>query len=297
MDGFQKYDIPQDVLLYTKFENLLWDCTEDSINQAKEMIKYFNHKIIYKLVYTIAVHRPFSFKLLGDFLSSLDRISSKFPSFHLFSKYLVARGILTNENFHNSSITSDELLSSEEYENPLTEETNQIAFYAMKNDVHNLSEKQATDSLDFNRLFFEIQEIPFSLIDLAVYCGSIDVLKYLIINHVSFTPDTILYAVKGGNETVIEFLVSQGQRFDSQIELAIMSHHNSIAKWIMENYENAEMDLPSCIGYFNTEMLLFFVYVMQRSFKEREAYQKKFLLFGKEHDNDILLEYFKSQYK
>ena len=124
-----------------------------------------------------------------------------------------------------------------------------------------------------------------------------DVLKYLFLNRCEITPDTIEYAVKGGNEPVIEFLSSHGCDFNNQAELAVISHHNKIAIWIMENYQNKEIDLPLCICYFNTDILLYFVYCLNRSFNERDFYKEKFLQFATEHDNKILCDYIASQYE
>ena len=298
MDIYDKSLIPEDVLLYTKFENLLWECTEESLLKAREMIDHFNIKIIYKLIYTIAVNRPFSYKLLGDFISTLERTKMKFPSFYTFSNYLYSRNLLTTDNFNaNSQFDPNDILTKEEYENPLNESKNPIAYYAFLNDVQKVTELQVLNAVDLNTSFFEIQEIPFALIDLTAYCGSLDVMKYLILNNVSLTPDTASYAIKGGNEAMLEFLVEQGLRFDYQLETAIMAHQNKIACWLLDNYDNEEIDLPSCIGYFNTDILLYFIYNAKRSFKEKDYYKKKFILLAKEHDNNILLDYFTSQYQ
>ena len=300
MENLDKYPIPEKVALYTKFENLLWECTEESVEKAKEMIKYFESKIMYKLIFTIAVYRPFSFKLLGDFTANLGQTTMKFPCFYLFSKYLLSRNLLTTQNFKRglsvSHFNLDDVLPTEQYEHPLNLSENPIAFYAYQNDVKKLSEQQALNDVDLNRVFFDVQNIAFSLIDLTVFCGSLDVLKYLILNNVSFTPDTPRYAVKGGKETIIEFLVEQGLSFDNQLENAIMAHQNKIAYWLIDNYNNKEVDLPSCIGYFNTDILLYFVYTAKRSFTEKDYYKKKMLLYAKEHNNDILLDYFEYQY-
>ena len=96
------------------------------------------------------------------------------------------------------------------------------------------------------------------LTNFICYCGSVNIIKYLLINDYVFTRNDIEYTVRGGSEAIIELLQSNDYQFHGCFAIAIRYHKNNVARWLYENYHSHVDTLPYYIQFFNTEMFFFF---------------------------------------
>ena len=183
----------------------------------------------------------------------------------------------------------DLLKEVEKYEQPVKEgtlwyliQTDQVQEFTRHVVLNNI-DPEKEDIWIFNENFW-------SCIEFGVFCGSLNVVKYLTINNATIDLRVIRRSVEGGYEQTIEFLSEQGHSFDDLIYGAILSHHNRIGFWILENYENDTNRLISESVYsFNTEMFLFFLLEQGRSINETSYYPGKTPLIHSVESNNIPL--------
>ena len=129
----------------------------------------------------------------------------------------------------------------------------------------------------------------------AAFCGSLRVLRYMIINNVDIDRSTIWRSVIGGDEQMIGFLSEQGHSFDNQLEHAVRCHHNKIGFWLMENYKCEEIDLPFCVYFFNTEMFLHFLIDRERNINETDWAGRTSVIYASQLNNIPIAEFLVSK--
>ena len=122
-------------------------------------------------------------------------------------------------------------------------------------------------------------------------CGSLGALKFLTINNIEVSSETIIWSVRGGHEQMINFLWEQGHSFDRQLWEAVRWHHNKVAFWLMENFECDEIRLPICVWLFNTEMFLFFLLEQKRNINETIGLGRTSLMLAATNNNVPLAEF------
>lgn len=97
-----------------------------------------------------------------------------------------------------------------------------------------------------------------SLIEYAAFFGSIQIFKYLYLNHAKANPDLWIYAIHGRNPEMINFLIEKkikpaNSNYQFCIDTAIECHHNDIYNYIKNNLLNEDDNVSSlkCIEYYN----------------------------------------------
>ena len=80
-----------------------------------------------------------------------------------------------------------------------------------------------------------------TLIEYAVFHGSIQIFNYLRHNKVDIKPSLWIYAIHGGNPEIIQFLEENQiqppqNSFDVCIKESIKCHHNDIANYFINNF-------------------------------------------------------------
>lgn len=82
-----------------------------------------------------------------------------------------------------------------------------------------------------------------TLIEYAVFFGSIQIFQYLRLNNVELKPSLWLYAIHGRNADLIHLLEEsqvkpKDKSYQECLEEAIKCHHNEIAQYIQDNFLN-----------------------------------------------------------
>ncbi|KAK8835347.1 hypothetical protein M9Y10_034110 [Tritrichomonas musculus] len=102
-----------------------------------------------------------------------------------------------------------------------------------------------------------------SLIEYAAFFGSIQIFQFLRINKVEINHSIFLYAVHGQNAEIIhlieeEFTIKRLINYNEIYMEAIKCHHNDIANYVKNNYENRikpERSAKEIFKYYNYELM------------------------------------------
>ena len=263
------------------FEELVFHLSinENKI-EAKKYLPKFNKKWIQSLLFNAS--DLFELKIFGDLFNLTGKCEIDIIEKDSFSDYLFLRGLIGNENKY--SIDYNLLNPIEVYENPIQE--NILLSYIKNDDVSSFVDYITIHNFNIKNDEITVINLPFHLIDISAYLGSIDIFKYLILNGVEITENTIYSSILGGQEIIVEYLHTLGHSFDDCLSYAIWRHHNSLAKWLIENYHSDDMTLAECVFGFNTEMLLYFINNLNVDINSIDEYNKTALHWAVEH-NDL----------
>ena len=108
---------------------------------------------------------------------------------------------------------------------------------------------------------FLLKEEEISLIEYAVFFGSIQIFNFLKLNEVKLTPSLWLYAIHGKNGDIIHSLEENGinpnnNSYKECLNESIKCHHNDIANYILDHYlsnekENLNDIMVNSLKYYN----------------------------------------------
>ena len=274
-----------------EFENVVFDCSDSSIEKAINLIKQFDLKYVQQLICSASDIKIYSFKNLGLLFKHTGNLQINVTSSLHFHCYLYKKGIIQKDSFRKEEFDSLEqnLLSIENYENPVQEGS---LHYIIQNDLlQEFTDKVITDNIDIQHTFIKIFSTPFRLIDYACYCDAMNILKYMIVNDIRVTKWSTERAIQNGSENIIEFLSEKGYSFDNHLWCAIHYHQNDIAKWLFENYKHEDFRLSDCVFYFNTELLIYFIDNTDANINQQDYDQRTCLHYAVLYNNVILAKY------
>ena len=282
-DEFQK--ILADEIL---FEDLVFKCTYESIEDAKEIIHKFSTFWAQSLI--VQVTAPFSFKLLGDLYSLTGKSQIEHSKNSPFSCYLLVRNLITEEDFdHDGHPMKWDLKTVEEYEKPIKENT--LWYYIQENDIKSFTALYESGGFDLSKTETEFNGYAFSIPGLSCYFGSLDIIKYLLLNNVFFDRNALKYAVCSGFEEIVEFMMLEEYSFNDYLADAIKWHQNKIGKWLYENCKNNSFKLTDCVFWFNSDMLLYFLDDIKWNINECDSWDRTCLHVAVEQNNTFLVRF------
>ena len=243
-----------------QFVNDIFECTEKSIENAKKLIQNFPKEFVLNLILFASSKKIFGYKLLGDLIYELHitELDIDFDSHINFLSYLYKIGIITDDILQGKfSFYPEDIQEIDQYLEPVKPGT--IWHFIQTDDINSFVDYVTLHNINFHKEGFFVNQQPFFIIEFACYSGAMSILKYLFLNEVPMTPITVDFAIEGGSENVLEFLVDQGVSFDSMIMIAARAHQNKIAKWLNENYNDTYFKLPNCLLYYNYDLFLYFI--------------------------------------
>ena len=283
-------EIPPDLMENINFENLIWQCTPESLEKARKMEPFKNRIYLRSIIYKVKDLKCFSYKLLGDLFYKEDVHGVLFNN-SVFSNYLFVRGLISKEDIDVGVQPENTLHDIEYYENPIKQGTigniimqddlqgfidfgldhcidlipqstvvtgtQQTANASQQNPIRITPQTQDFLSLFTNRI--SLFDCPYTYVEFACLCGSFKIFKYLYLNECPVSDWALDKAISSGSEEIVEFLASKGHSFDYRLDKAVMYHQNKIAKWMYENYQDCRLKLSDCIRYCNTEMFFYFM--------------------------------------
>ena len=273
--GIGKSMFANDLKEQIELENLIFEGKTENFERIKNLIPKF-HKIYLQKLITQAVH-PLKYKLYADIFALTGPLQTTDLPNKDFLEYMQKKGIIkgTDKIGENGSIMGSSK-SIEEYENPIREGT--LMFYIVNDDVNSFVSYATSNEIDLecdnlnNKLLLTINNKWFlSYLNFALFCGSLNIVKFLMLNNAKFEHQSALCSIQGGSEEVIEFLDSQKHVlfFDNKLQTAIGYHHNNICRWLFEKFGKGDATLPMCLQYFNTEMFFYFLNVQHWDIDEK----------------------------
>ena len=253
-----------------EFENLVFICDENSVKLAEKLIPKFDFDWTYHLLCYVFSVRLLKCSVIYPLFDALQKYSgnsdfipptliTRFPRSLPFlygasNSLGIESGDIDDMNAH---INEDGFV---ELRNQAPFDKNSIWYYIERDDVTNFVNIQVKYNIIIENLWISINGSFFRVISMVCYCGSLDILKYLILNHnIRINLDAIRWTINGGSENMIEFLVSKGECFNDMLGYAAQYHQNSVFHWLYENSTDQFYSIPYCAPFFNTEILFFFI--------------------------------------
>ena len=239
--------VPETLKKWSLLEDKIFSANDENTKDTKEYILSLKEikNSIFNLIYQAALTRIFSFKALSDIWISLGDNKNKY-NISPFTTYLSYKGI----NKSVIPLIRDDNIAKT-FENVFPDDT---LGYAI---LHDDFEKVVYFSADRSLVSKPITSYPgrdqlqFTVLSLAAYCGSVKVFKYFFINTPIIKDDTVVKAVMGGSVEIVEIL-SRTFSMKNYLNIAIQYHRNELIPWIVENYQVAFVSPVSCLEYFNT---------------------------------------------
>ena len=237
------------------FENLVWDCSETSLEEAQTKLHMFNKLFLEDFILYVGSRKPLHFEKMGKLFHELGP-AQKEHYINTFSSYLITKGYIKNGEKPEieSDIDKDAFISL--CEHPVPKDT--LQWYIYNDDVSGFADFATKHNVNIKAHSFLITRYCFTSFDFACYIGSVKIFKYIDLNGYEPTNWTLSRAAEGGNEEILEILISKGVDFSSYLNQAINFHNNKFAKWIWENY-SPDFILTDCARTYNTEMLIYFI--------------------------------------
>ena len=276
-----------------EFQELVYHLPiNDNFSKAKDLIPHFNALYAQKLICEGANCNPLHFLLYSNLFQCTGTPRMLSSRYNCFSKYLMVKGLIPPESFDEDGAPDDwELNTIETYEQPIKSDSiwslilnDDITSFVTFITVNNVDIKQENE-LWLNDHYFA------NMIEFASYCGSINIIKYLIINNVSFNENSLHFLIQGNSEPCIEYAASIGNTFDNTLEDAIKYHHNELAIWIYKTYSNNAFKIPKCGEEFNSAMLCFFIKECNQDKDQKDNDKKTSLHWAVINQDPILIKY------
>ena len=271
--------VPDEFKLFCEVEELIWQCTEESIEKAKEYIPKLDNLYLQNLAICAAQHTYIHYSKFARFFMAIPRTGMRMNPLLPFAQMLYTKGLIRAEDFEKS-VKTPEKFNDEElsfYEDPIKEDT--ILSAVLHDDLNMFSNQLAHNEIDIINQTFKLPTSQMSLIKFASFVGAINILKFLVVNSVEVRDDVLEWVIAGGHEPIIEFLASKGHSFDRKLIFAVGYHHNKIAYWLIDNYRCENIKMPMCVHFFNTE-IFFFLLQRGRSVDETEIADKTSLILA-----------------
>ena len=268
-----------------EFENLVWESSAVSLDKAKQLIPNYPRNWIHKLIYFVANHRPFKYQILADFLVQTGRIDITFNPCDFFAKYIYTRGIIDQRNIIANDDGNSGLSLLIGATKPIKETV--YSQFIQNDDIESFIDFTTSNSISVSEIFIEMDHTYYSVLDFICYCGAIDMLKFMCINGNVLSQGSLQKCVEGGSEEVIAFLISLNYSFNNLLRYAIENHHNTIARFLYQNYDDSSFRLPNQLFYYNTEMLLYFIDYIKYDINEQNL-NGETLLHIYSINNDVL---------
>ena len=278
-------DIENDIYKLSELENLIFECTESSLEKAKSLFHFFDQKVLFFTLISALYRRDLHYKEIGDLVELCEYKSKEMPATATFAQYLYLRGII--ELITSDTLTFDTI---DFYEEPVKPDT--LEFLIKNDDLTNYVDYITINNIKENSYSISIlYSFIFKIPEFACYVNALNIVKYLIINNKTYHFDMTRPTTIGGSDSVMEFLLSQGFNFQGHLWEAISYHQNNIAKWIYENYDKDKFPLPICVESRNTEMFLYFINEHGYDINMIDQYQRSCLHWAVERENIYIIRY------
>lgn len=207
-------------------------------------------------------------KLVKDLYDIITKFFTMSEIFNLFQKNkaivfaLLSSGLLDRDElksyFAPNSFEYDFYINTDNiFEKERGINHHEIAIYIRKDDLDSFQSLISRTNVNVNsRVPFSIFErFPLlnsqtTLIEFAVFFGSINIFKFLIMQGALLPPQIGKYAAAGGNYDIIHILEEKGVSFDGCINIAIAYFRDDLVKYFKQTYElNIDSLVSSIINY------------------------------------------------
>lgn len=236
-----------------KLVNMIWNITEESINEACEFIrtqlenKFIDIKILLKTIDQASVYKPKLLRLYAQMADNLHEYNNfdlncsfKFQSIY-FKSYLIRKKYLTGwgEPIELIDYSLDEIMNHNRKD----------SFYYL---IFNDDVKIMIEKLDNSA-----EKPTFSqLLERAALYGSTECFKYLYLNDAEITDNIMNCAVIGNSQEIIHLCEQKVPMKSSCISFANFAHNNKLVAYMIDKYSFG-YDWDCCLKTNNIESFLY----------------------------------------
>ena len=244
----------------------IWDVftifLENSSNDQFYFINLVNH---------YALSRPHQRSLPKIFMNHIfSRFQDKIDEIHEYirQKTNLLKILIFPEDYDEEEEDSQEntvfsLISNDQIKNF-------ISFLFTNSDIY-ISEKQRVEFDKYYYNLFDDDEI--SLIDFSSFFGSLNSFKFLLLNNCKITQNTVKWSIAGGNKDILTLVSQMGFSFEKYFETSVKYHRYQLTRWLLETYQCDALPLPTCVKYFNLDILIFILTFNQNIIEFNEQNQ------------------------
>lgn len=241
--SFQTSDLFPGFEPYSYIEDVIFSSTEESLAGVIEQINKSpvpKNYIAFTIIHSANATR-FKFKLYRKLYESLgDQVPPTPVTF--FIQYLSHLKVVPRIKVLGSPLTN---MPVEKMEEPF--EDNSFEYFIRNDDL-----KSILEDLSKENLSCVLDDKIMSPLNLAAYCGSTNIFKFLVLNHAEVDLKTAKYAVRGGSLEIIEYCHNNDISLNNTIKFAVKMHRHSICDWLLKQYEPGDIDLAHAIIYCNS---------------------------------------------
>ena len=298
---FQKmknFEIPKDLKDWSNIEDLIFNPTEKSLEEAQNLILkdeklIYPKDLIFQLINKSSFYNPFSFQLLANFVQQLN-INSIYFTYSLFSDYLI-----------KSNIFQKEFLMGIKYDlNPKSAQ--EIIEVFPKDSIFNSIYENNFDSFlekaqKFNiwtekTTLFGKEANIFDILVLSFNKNNLKIFDFLRLNGFEITKTTKMFSIYSGSKICCEY-IDNLDSLSLYLPAAIQAHRNDIAEYLLSNYEINDIPLQFCIESMNSRFFSYFYAKTPELIQLRDDLDTSPLLSAVSHGQLNILKYILSTQK
>ena len=122
--------------------------------------------------------------------------------------------------------------------------------------------------VNFDRIEFDLQDLKpwivireenIIVINFALYYGSTQIVKYLLLNECHLNKSSNRYAICGGNLELIRLLMHRGVKYDFCFYDTIRFHRYELSDWLLHHYECEDVSLEKCLLTYNIRAIIYII--------------------------------------
>lgn len=265
------------------------------VNKCIKFASMVPRQTMMKIIsYAAGYVKPFMMKLYGDMFEAIFTNDTTISYHNDFINYLYVRGVINKSNIKGNRISPlARNRTAKDMENVFKEgslfdivrkdDLDAMISYVADAMINNASNNILSTKIVFMETFA-------SLIDVAAYCGSVKVFKYLLLNKVPVTTQTIEFSIKGGDSEIIHILEQCGYSFKNMNSIAINCHNNDIAKWLSQHFTCREITIPDCVKCWNLEAFCYLIVEEGHDIRETNHNGRTALDRAREIGDQLLIE-------
>ena len=257
---------------YKKMECAVWAYPNEYGDKAEDLIPFVNKKWLQYLISSVSTYKMFYYPAYKDlFLKTMPLEITFNTNFDLLGLYLCAKGIVDQNSLASpDAIHRHNTYTVEYFEEPIKQ--NSVESFIKSDNIKEFVNYIKNHNINICKERVLIFGFSFYYSSLAAYCGSLKIMQYLLLNDADLDFRTIERAINGGHQSIIDFLVHRDVSFNFQLRSAVIYHQNTVAKWLMDNYECESIQLPNFLIWNNLEMFLYFLIEKNANINEAKSY-------------------------
>ena len=252
--------------LFYEFEELLFNISEDNVEQIEKKIDEFpkeSYNCLRMYLSVCCSKFPFKLQLLERLWCHMGTIHHHHMWSSLLVEYLAKKNIIKPylvPQYANPQLSWEDMLN--------VFPSNSIGHVIKNDDLEKFAIRSDESGFYKQTLLIPNERNDIPLLGFAGFCRSVNIFKFILINDqtewMKYKKEIADNVIKGGSEEIVEICMQYNFPFSSQsLTTALYAHNNEIAQWILNNYGYGDFGMIDMIQTFN---VLAIAFAMENSF-------------------------------